>query len=69
LAAMALCRAGRVPYAAHLGATMADPERAGELAAHAWVQCGRVTLTGGAGNHQRYGVVACFVPRRIAAAQ
>ena len=67
MAAALLCRIGRVPYAAHLGASLTEPDREGELVAHAWVQCHSVTLTGGQSSFQRYGVVACFVPGRVAA--
>lgn len=67
MTAAMLCRWGRVPYAAHLGATVADPERAGQMIAHAWVLCGPVAITGGAGNFERYGVVACFVPKSVPA--
>lgn len=66
MAAALLCRAGRVPYAAHLGASVSEPDKQGELVAHAWVQCGPVAITGGAGSFQRYGVVACFVSRHLA---
>lgn len=65
MAAAMLCRLGRVPYAAHLGASVSDPNKIGELVAHAWVQCGPVAITGGQGCFQRYGVVACFVPRQV----
>lgn len=65
MTAAMLCRIGRVPYAAHLGASVSEPGKEGELAAHAWVQCGPVAITGGHGSFQRYGVVACFVPRQV----
>lgn len=61
MAAVTLCRAFNVPYAAFLGASMSTPDKPGELAAHAWVQCGPVPVTGGTGNFHRFGVVACFV--------
>lgn len=57
-----LCRAFRVPYAAYFGASASVDGREGDLCAHAWVQCGRVTVSGGTGSFQQYGVVACFVP-------
>lgn len=65
MAAAMLCRVGRVPYAAHLGASVSDPDKPGELVAHAWVQCGPNVITGANGDLQRYGVVACFVPRQV----
>ncbi len=65
MAAAMLCRIGRVPYAAHLGASVTEPDRPGKMMAHAWVQCGPVAITGGNGDLRRYGVVACFVPRQV----
>lgn len=65
VAAVTLCRVLRVPYAAFLGASMSTPDKRGELAAHAWVQCGPVVMTGGTGNFQKFGVLACFVPDGI----
>ena len=62
MAAAILCRALRVPYAAYFGASVSAAGREGELAAHAWVQSGQVTVSGGMGSFQQYGVVACFVP-------
>ncbi|WP_370238672.1 lasso peptide biosynthesis B2 protein [Brevundimonas sp.] len=65
MAAVTLCRAFNVPYAAFLGASMSTPDKPGELAAHAWVRCGPVPITGGTGNFHRFGVVACFVAPHI----
>lgn len=61
MAAVALCRTFSVPYAAFLGASMSTLDKPGELAAHAWVRCGPVSITGGTGNFHRFGVVACFI--------
>ena len=66
IAAVTLCRLLRVPYAACLGVSMSTPDKRGQLAAHAWVQCGPVAMTGGTGNFQRFGVLACFVPPGLA---
>lgn len=60
LAAAALCRCGRVPYAMHLGAAIRDGALEMPLSAHAWVQCGPLTVTGGADAHRRNRAVACF---------
>lgn len=62
MAAAAFCRIARVPYAAHLGASLSDPAKPGQLSAHAWVQSGPVMVTGGAGSFQLFAAVACFVP-------
>lgn len=67
MTAAMLCRWGRVPYAAYLGASVAEPDREGEMIAHAWVLCGPIAITGGADNFGRYGVLACFVPRSVPA--
>lgn len=61
MAGAVLCRAFRVPYAAYFGASASVAGREGELLAHAWVQSGQVTVSGGSGSFQHYGVVACFV--------
>lgn len=66
IVAAIMCRWCHVPYAAHLGASFSDHERRRGLVAHAWVQCGECVATGDAGNLDRYGVVACFVPRDAA---
>lgn len=65
MAAVTFCHALNVPYAAFLGASMSTPDKPGELTAHAWVRCGPVPITGGTGNFQRFGVVACFVTPRL----
>lgn len=65
MAAAILCRALGVPYAAFLGASLSTPDKPGQLAAHAWVQCGPAPVTGGRGNFQKFGVVACFVSPRL----
>lgn len=67
LVAATLCRWGRVPYAVHFGAALANQESRGKLLAHAWVQAGPVAITGGTPSFRTYGVVACFVPPRMSA--
>ena len=66
MAAVALCRVFGVPYAAFLGASMSTPDKPGNLAAHAWVQCGPLVITGGTGNFRNFGVVACFTSPGLA---
>lgn len=66
LAAVVLLRCAGAPYAIHLGASLVGGEARAALAAHAWVESGPVTVTGGAAARRRYGVVACFVPPELA---
>ncbi len=63
LVAAALCRALGVPAATHLGVRL--DQGAEPIAAHAWVACGPVAVTGGHG-FQSYTPVACFVSPRLA---
>lgn len=67
MVAAILCRLAGVPYAAHFGVTLAQPEPHPELLAHVWVQCGSIAVTGGAASFRAYSVVACFVPADLTA--
>lgn len=64
LAAATLCRWAGIPYAAFLGASLSGSGESG-MSAHAWIQSGRVSVTGGRGSFKLYNVVACFVPRGV----
>jgi hypothetical protein len=57
LAAIALLRMYRLPYAMCLGLAHAQ---AGALRAHAWIDVGGVPVTGG-GGFREFSIVACFV--------
>ena len=58
LVAAVLCRALHVPAAVHLGVKL--DQGPVPMAAHAWVACGPVAVTGGYG-FRTYAPVACFV--------
>lgn len=61
LAAVALCRLAGLPTALHLGSNVPRAGAEKQMEAHAWVQSGRVNVTGGANSIKRYAAVACFL--------
>jgi hypothetical protein len=61
LAAVALCRLTGLPSALHLGSTITAAETGKAMAAHAWVQSGRVNVSGGGNSAKRYATVSCFL--------
>lgn len=61
LAARILCGLWRVPYAVHFGVALGGEGEA-KMRAHAWVSCGDVVVSGGAGSFAAHTPVACFVP-------
>lgn len=61
LAAVALCWLAGLPTALHLGSTVPRAGAEKQMEAHAWVQSGRVNVTGGGNSMTRYATVACFL--------
>ena len=66
MAAIYLCRRAGVPYAMHLGVMPSDAPGLGVLQAHAWIECGNVTITGGPRSLARYRALACFTSFGVA---
>lgn len=66
MVAARLCRLFAIPYALQLGCARrsTDTTRAG-IAAHAWVNVGPVTVSGGAGSCERFTPVACYAPQSL----
>jgi hypothetical protein len=58
VAAAGLLRRGGIPGTLYLGVAR-DPTQPDGMAAHAWLRCGNVMVTGAAG-HERFAVVGMY---------